>query len=63
MATEWECICGETDITKHDLGMAIAHEYELSEQEGRAILVRIRTRIGLDTPEVDRRFGTTTEDE
>lgn len=50
----WQCVCGETDITKHDLGMAIAHEYGISEQEGRDILVRIRTRIGLETAPEDR---------
>lgn len=50
----WECACGETDITTHDLGMAIAHEYEISEQQGRDILVRIRNRIGLETATKDR---------
>ena len=50
----WQCVCGETDITKHDLGMVIAHEYELTEQEGRNVLVRIRTRIGLETAPEDR---------
>ena len=53
----WECVCGETDINKHDLGMAIAHEYDLSEQEGRDILIRIRNRIGLDTPKADRQVS------
>jgi len=42
---EWECACGETDITKHDLGMAIAHAYEIPEEEGREIHLRIRERI------------------
>lgn len=54
MSESWECACGETDITKHDLGMAIAHEYELTEQEGRDILVRIRERVGLETVTEDR---------
>ena len=50
----WQCVCGETDITKHDLGMVIAHEYEMTEQEGRDILVRVRTRVGLETDPEDR---------
>ncbi len=50
----WQCACGETDITKHDLGMVIAHEYEITEQEGRDILVRVRTRVGLETDPEDR---------
>ena len=50
----WQCVCGETDITKHDLGIVIAHEYELSEQKGRDILVAIRSRIGLETAPKDR---------
>ena len=53
----WECVCGETDISKHDLGMVIAHEYELTEQHGRDILIRIRNRIGLDTQETDRQVS------
>ena len=52
--SDWECPCGETDVMKHDLGMAFAHIVEVSEQEGRDLLVRIRTRFGLDTPEEDR---------
>ena len=51
---EWQCACGETDIDKHDLGMVIAHEYELTEQEGRDLLIRVRDRIGLDTAPEDR---------
>ncbi len=43
----WVCACGETDITKHDLGMVIAHEYELSEEKGREMLVNIRRRAGV----------------
>ena len=43
----WECACGETDITKHDLGMVIAHEYELTEKQGRDMLLRIRKRAGV----------------
>ena len=50
----WVCACGETDINKHDLGMVIAHEYELDEQKGRDILVGIRSRLGVDTPPEDR---------
>ena len=51
---EWVCACGETDPTKHDLGMVIAHLYELPEQQGRDMLVRIRDRMGLNTDEADR---------
>ncbi len=47
----WMCACGETDVTKHDLGMVIAHEYELSEAHGRDILLRIRKRAGVDDDE------------
>ncbi len=50
----WQCVCEEADITKHDLGMVIAHEYEMTEQEGRDILVRVRTRVGLETAPEDR---------
>lgn len=42
---DWRCVCGETDIAKHDIGMVIAHEYEISEEEGRDILIRMRTRL------------------
>ena len=56
MATEepWECACGETDITKHDLGMVIAHTCDVPEQKGRDILVNIRARAGIETPDEDR---------
>ncbi len=58
MSTEqeepWVCACGETDITKHDLGMAIAHIYGVPEQKGRDILVGIRARAGYDTPDEDK---------
>lgn len=50
----WVCACGETDIAKHDIGMAIAHIYDIPEQEGRDILVRIRDSAGLETPDEDR---------
>ena len=50
----WRCVCGETDINKHDIGMVIAHEFEISEQEGRNILVRIRDSAGLETAPEDR---------
>ena len=43
----WMCACGETDITKHDLGMVIAHEYELPEEKGLEILLRMRDRLGI----------------
>ena len=43
--TPWVCACGETDITKHDLGMAISHLYDIPEEKGREILVAIRTTI------------------
>jgi len=45
---EWQCACGETDPTNHDIGMVIAHEYEIPEAKGREILLRIRKRFGLD---------------
>lgn len=44
----WVCACGETDINKHDLGMVIAHEYELTEKKGREILMRIRKSAGVE---------------
>ena len=44
----WVCACGEIDVSKHDLGMVIAHEYELTEEHGRDILLRIRKRAGID---------------
>ena len=53
----WECVCGETDVTKHDLGMAIAHTYGVSEQKGRDVLVAVRDRFGLDTPAEDRKVS------
>ena len=52
----WECTCGETDITKHDLGMVLAHEFGMSMQDGRDTLVRIRARLGYDTPDEDKIF-------
>ena len=54
MGDEWTCACGETDVEKHDLGMVIAHEYGVSEQVGRGILVAVRDRAGLDTPDEDK---------
>lgn len=54
MSEPWKCVCGETDIEKHDLGTVMAHSYGLSEQEGRDILVRIRDRVGLETLPDDR---------
>jgi len=51
-----ECACGETDIEKHDLGMVISHTFDLSMQEGRDILVRIRDRAGVETADEDRVF-------
>ena len=44
----WQCVCGETDVSKHDLGMVIAHEYELPEEKGREILMRVRRRLGIN---------------
>ena len=52
--SNWKCACGETNITKHDIGMSIAHEYGISEQKGRDILVRIRDRTGMVTASEDR---------
>ncbi len=49
----WQCVCGETDVMKHDIGMVIAHEYGLPEQQGRDILLRIRKRAGVDNDDVD----------
>ena len=43
----WVCACGETDITKHDIGMVIAHEYDIPEKKGREILLRMRKRVGI----------------
>jgi hypothetical protein len=43
--TPWVCACGETDINKHDLGMAIAHLYGMPEEKGREILLNIRETI------------------
>jgi len=51
---QWQCACGETDINKHDIGMVIAHEFEISEQEGRDILVRMRDSFGVETAPEDR---------
>ena len=53
----WKCACGETDITKHDLGMVIAHEFGLPEQTGRDMLVRMRDRLGYDTADEDKVVG------
>ena len=50
----WQCACGESDINKHDIGMVIAHEFEISEQEGRDILVRMRDSFGVETAPEDR---------
>lgn len=54
MSEPWKCVCGETDIEKHDLGTAIAHIYGLLEQEGRDVLVGMRDRVGLETLPDDR---------
>ncbi len=50
----WVCICGETDIEKHDIGMVIAHEFGTTMQEGRDILVRLRDRLGIETEDSDK---------
>ncbi len=50
----WQCSCGETDVSKHDIGMVIAHEFDITEQAGRDILVRIRDSAGLETDDEDR---------
>ena len=42
---------------KHDLGMVIAHEYGVSEQKGRDVLVAVRDRAGFYTPDEDRVVG------
>jgi hypothetical protein len=38
---EWQCVCGETDIKKHDLATVLTHIYEMPEGWGREIVGRM----------------------
>ena len=42
---EWECVCGETDPEKHTFAEAIAHIYEVPQEEADQIVDRMLSRL------------------